>query len=162
MKIFSNITIKSIQLDNPVYGIFFLTFQNLLPVYFKPSKFRYTNCCHHHLFTNRKDCLKLLKHLLSRLKEEDPSFDKFYSYQAKTTLLHACCSRTQDTEWKASELSQCFLQLLEDFLGHLKKGVLPNFFIPNQNLLAAPGQRKCDSLVRRIKVERDNGFPIFR
>ncbi|KAG7240477.1 hypothetical protein INR49_026843 [Caranx melampygus] len=109
----------------------------------------------------RKDCLKLLKHLLSRLKEQDPSFDKFYSYQAKTTLLHACCSRTQDCEWRASELSRCFLQLLEDFVGHLKEGVLPNFFIPNQNLLAAPGQKKCDSLIRRIEEERDKGFPIF-
>ncbi|XP_039994689.1 cyclic GMP-AMP synthase [Xiphias gladius] len=110
----------------------------------------------------RKDCLKLLKHLLSLLKEKDSSFDKFYSYLAKTTLLHACCSRTRDSEWRASSLSQCFQQLLEDFVGYLEEGVLPNFFIPDQNLLSCPDQKRCNSLARCIKEERDNGFPIFK
>lgn len=110
----------------------------------------------------RKDCLKLLKHLLSLLKEKNPSFDKFYSYQAKTTLLHACCSRTKDSEWRASSLSQCFQQLLEDFVGHLEKGVLPNFFIPDQNLLSGSDQKKCMSLAHCIKKEVENGFPIFK
>ncbi|GAA6227570.1 cyclic GMP-AMP synthase [Lates japonicus] len=110
----------------------------------------------------RKDCLKLLKHLLSLLKEKNCSFDKFYSYQAKTTLLHACCSRTKDSEWRASSLSQCFQQLLEDFVGHLEKGVLPNFFIPDQNLLSGSDQKKCKSLAHCIKNEVENGFPIFK
>ncbi|XP_037637335.1 cyclic GMP-AMP synthase isoform X2 [Sebastes umbrosus] len=110
----------------------------------------------------RKDCLKLLKHLLSLLKEKDTSFDKFCSYHAKTTLLHACCSRTKDTEWRASSLSDCFQLLLEDFVAHLEVGLLHNFFIPTQNLLSGPGPKKCNSLARRIKEECDNGFPIFK
>ncbi|XP_051275653.1 cyclic GMP-AMP synthase [Dicentrarchus labrax] len=114
-----------------------------------------TSCC-------RKNCLKLLKHLLSLLKEEESSFDKFYSYHAKTTLLHACCSRTKDTEWKASSLSHCFQLLLQDFVGHLEDGVLNNFFIPTQNLLSDPGQKRCSSLAQRIKEECDKGFPIFK
>ncbi|XP_074503249.1 cyclic GMP-AMP synthase [Sebastes fasciatus] len=109
----------------------------------------------------RKDCLKLLKHLLSLLKEKDTSFDKFCSYHAKTTLFHACCSRTKDTEWRASSLSDCFQLLLEDFIAHLEKGLLHNFFIPRQNLLSGPGPKKCNSLACRIKEECDNGFPIF-
>ncbi|XP_071336121.1 cyclic GMP-AMP synthase [Trachinotus anak] len=110
----------------------------------------------------RKDCLKLLKHLLSLLKEQDPSFEKFCSYHAKTTFLHACCTRTKDCDWRASRLSQCFQQLLDDFVGHLEKGVLPNFFIPDQNLLSGSSRTKCDSLARCIKRERDSGFPIFK
>ncbi|XP_040906605.1 cyclic GMP-AMP synthase [Toxotes jaculatrix] len=109
----------------------------------------------------RKDCLKLLKHLLSLLKEMDHSFDKFCSYHAKTTLLHACCSRTRDSDWRTSSLSQCFQQLLKDFVGHLEKGVLPNFFIPDQNLLSGPDQKKCKKLASCIKEQCDKGFPIF-
>ncbi|KAM7408377.1 hypothetical protein PAMA_002207 [Pampus argenteus] len=109
----------------------------------------------------RKDCLKLLKHLLSLLKERE-SFDMFCSYHAKTTLLHACCSRTKDTDWQASSLSHCFQMLLIDFEGHLEKGELQNFFIPTQNLLSGPNQKRCTSLAKRIKDERNNGFPIFK
>ncbi|XP_071385723.1 cyclic GMP-AMP synthase [Centroberyx affinis] len=110
----------------------------------------------------RKDCLKLLKHLLGLLKSEDPSFNKFCSYHAKTTLLHACCSRTKDTEWEASRLNHCFQLLLDNFEGHLRDRQLPNFFIPSQNLLSGPSSKSCTSLARRIKEERDKGFPIFK
>ncbi|XP_059215975.1 cyclic GMP-AMP synthase [Centropristis striata] len=110
----------------------------------------------------RKDCLKLLKHLLSLLKKKDSSFDKFCSYHAKTTLLHACCSRTKDTDWPASNLSQCFRLLLKDFVTYLEGGVLNNFFIPTQNLLSGPDQKKCNNLARRIREECDTGFPIFK
>ncbi|KAM4730172.1 cyclic GMP-AMP synthase [Anableps anableps] len=112
------------------------------------------SCC-------RKDCLKLLKYLLHLLKESNSSFDKFCSYHAKTTLLHACCSRTKDSEWGASELSQCFSLLLQDFESHLRRGELYNFFIPSQNLLSGPGKLRCKHLADSIKEQRENGFPIF-
>ncbi|XP_076598410.1 uncharacterized protein cgasa [Chaetodon auriga] len=112
------------------------------------------SCC-------RKDCLKLLKQLLSLLKEQDSSLDKFCSYHAKTTLLHACSSRTKDSDWKASSLSHCFQRLLDDFVGHLESGVLNNFFIPDQNLLSGPGRRRCNQLAQCIREECDKGFPIF-
>ncbi|KAM8738008.1 cyclic GMP-AMP synthase [Acanthopagrus schlegelii] len=110
----------------------------------------------------RKDCLKLLKHLLSKLKESDSSFDKFSSYHVKTTLLHACCSRTKDTDWSASSLSHCFQLLLQDFVAHLESGELNNFFIPTQNLLSGPGPKKCNMLASRIREECERGFPIFQ
>ncbi|XP_060942855.1 uncharacterized protein LOC133020348 [Limanda limanda] len=109
----------------------------------------------------RKDCLKLLKLLLGLLKENETSFEKFYSYQTKTTLFHTCSSRGQDSDWSASCLSRCFLQLLEDFIGHLKKCVLPNFFIPDQNLLFGIDKKKCLLLARCIEEQRDKDFPIF-
>ncbi|CAK6960762.1 cyclic GMP-AMP synthase [Scomber scombrus] len=109
----------------------------------------------------RKDCLKLLKHLLSLLKERE-SFDKFCSYHAKTTLLHACCSRTKDTDWQALNLGHCFQIFLKEFEGHLQKGVLHNFFIPTQNLLSGVREEKCRSLAQCIRNERYNGFPIFK
>ncbi|XP_019118291.2 cyclic GMP-AMP synthase [Larimichthys crocea] len=110
----------------------------------------------------RKDCLKLLKHLLGLLKERDSSFDKFCSYHVKTTLLRACCSRTKDSDWSDSGLSRCFQLLLEDFVAHLRSGKLYNFFIPTQNLLSGPSQRSCNSLAHCMEEERDKGFPIFK
>lgn len=113
------------------------------------------------LLACRKDCLKLLKHLLSLLKERE-SFDKFCSYHAKTTLLHACCTRTKDTDWQASNMSHCFQLLLKDFEGYLEKGELHNFFIPTQNLLSGVTKDKCKRLAASIRQERYNGFPIFK
>ncbi|XP_034753716.1 cyclic GMP-AMP synthase isoform X2 [Etheostoma cragini] len=110
----------------------------------------------------RRECLKLLKHLLNLLKEKDSSFDKFCSYHAKTTLLHACSSRTKDSDWRRSDLSCCFQLFLNDFIAHLEAGVLNNFFIPTQNLLSGLNQLKCKSLARRIREEGENGFPIFK
>ncbi|XP_061601373.1 cyclic GMP-AMP synthase [Cololabis saira] len=114
-----------------------------------------TSCC-------RKDCLKLVKHLLHLLKEKNPSFDKFCSYHAKTTLLTSCCSRTSDTDWKASDLSPCFQLLLDDFCKHLRNGQLCNFFIPSQNLLSGPGAKMCGNLADCIKEQCEKGFPIFQ
>uniref|UniRef100_A0A668SAN8 Cyclic GMP-AMP synthase n=1 Tax=Oreochromis aureus TaxID=47969 RepID=A0A668SAN8_OREAU len=110
------------------------------------------NCC-------RKSCLKLLKHLLHLLKERDSSFDKFCSYHAKTTLFHACCLRTDDSNWRASDLSNCFQLLLEDFERYLENGELCNFFIPSQNLFS--GIRKCKCLSGAIREERLNASGIM-
>uniref|UniRef100_A0A3Q0S5A1 Cyclic GMP-AMP synthase n=1 Tax=Amphilophus citrinellus TaxID=61819 RepID=A0A3Q0S5A1_AMPCI len=119
-------------------------------------------CCEKHgASCCRKSCLKLLKHLLHLLKESNPSFDKFCSYHVKTTLLHACCSRTRDSDWRPADLSHCFQLLLKDFENHLQKGQLQNFFIPSQNLLSGSGIKVCRILSSTIKQERQTGFPIF-
>ncbi|XP_041867122.1 cyclic GMP-AMP synthase [Melanotaenia boesemani] len=110
----------------------------------------------------RKDCLKLLKHLLHLLKKKNGiKFDKFCSYHVKTTLLHACCSRPKDSDWKASELNPCFQLLLQDFEESLKKGELYNFFIPSQNLLSGPSTKMCKELADYINKQCEEGFPIF-
>ncbi|KAM6956549.1 cyclic GMP-AMP synthase [Aplochiton taeniatus] len=113
-----------------------------------------THCC-------RKDCLKLLKHLLGLLKNKDTSLSKFCSYHAKTTFLHACSSRAKDSKWDASSLGDCFQTLLGDFESYLKDGTLPNFFIPTQNLLSGNSQKSRDTLLKHLENERANGFPIF-
>lgn len=109
----------------------------------------------------RRECLKLLKLLLQSLKEKVPSLKDFCSYHAKTTLLHACCTRPKDSEWRPADLSHCFSLLLDDFVAHLESGELFNFFIPTQNLLANITQRSRTQLVKHIREQRDNGFQIF-
>ncbi|KAM4607063.1 cyclic GMP-AMP synthase [Polymixia lowei] len=118
-------------------------------------------CCEGKERCCRKDCLKLLKHLLGLLKEENPLFDKFCSYHAKTTLFHACCARPKDSDWEASQLRRCFLTLLGDFQQRLREGKLPNFFIPTQNLLSGLSTKSCTTLAERIQEELDNNLRIF-
>ncbi|XP_051771739.1 cyclic GMP-AMP synthase [Ctenopharyngodon idella] len=113
----------------------------------------------------RKECLKLLKYLLQQLKEDDSKSNKmsnFCSYHAKTTLLHACATRGEDSQWAYSQLADCFQQLLEDFVKHLKDRHLPNFFIPSHNLLHQATPSNCDFLADEIEFQRNNIFPIFR
>lgn len=118
---------------------------------------REQKCC-------RKECLKLLKYLLQQLKNDESKSNKmssFCSYHAKTTLLQACASRGTDIEWAYSELANCFQQLLEDFVKHLKNHQLPNFFIPSHNLLHHVSKSNCDFLAKEIEFQLNNTFPIF-
>ncbi|KAL1262933.1 hypothetical protein QQF64_005672 [Cirrhinus molitorella] len=112
----------------------------------------------------RKECLKLLKYLLQKLKEDDSKSSKmssFCSYHAKTTLLHACATRGPDSEWAYTQLADCFQQLLKDFLEHLRNRRLPNFFIPSHNLLHEASKRSCEFLANEIEFQHNNNFPIF-
>ncbi|XP_026134221.1 cyclic GMP-AMP synthase-like [Carassius auratus] len=112
----------------------------------------------------RKECLKLLKYLLQQLKEDESKSSKmasFCSYHAKTTLLHACATRGTDSEWADSQLDDCFKQLLGDFVQHLRKRHLPNFFIPSHNLLQQASPSSCDFLANEIEFQLDKKFPIF-
>ncbi|MBN3320278.1 CGAS synthase, partial [Atractosteus spatula] len=111
----------------------------------------------------RKQCLKLLKHLLQKLKEAHPKeLSKFFSYQAKTTLLHACVKRPKDSDWEKGNLSTCFDLLLQDFIQYLDLGKLPHFFIPTYNLLDSGCDLKSmQSLIQYIRYEQNNMFPIF-
>ncbi|XP_048858308.1 cyclic GMP-AMP synthase [Brienomyrus brachyistius] len=115
-----------------------------------------TKCC-------RRECLKLLKHLLEKLKEKYPKdISKFCSYHAKSTLFHACAEYADDSDWKMEQLDWCFLRLLEDFQNWLRKGVLPNFFIPTHNVLGSKcNQKSCNLLADYIDFEKNNMFPIF-
>ncbi|MFT7807114.1 cyclic GMP-AMP synthase-like [Arapaima gigas] len=115
-----------------------------------------TQCC-------RRECLKLLKHLLKALQEKYPKdLSKFTSYQVKTTLLHACTVRVHDTDWRMEDLGYCFQMLLEDFQRYLQGGHLPNFFIPTHNLLGPKvNQRSCNLLAKYIEFQQNNMFPIF-
>lgn len=110
----------------------------------------------------RVDCLRLLRRLLHQLKESDAKLALFSSYLAKMTWLHTCCSRNQDDDWRISQLGRCFEWLVEDFAGHLERGELSNFFIPAQNLLSDIGGRKRTTLARKIREQRDNGFPLLQ
>ncbi|XP_062927606.1 cyclic GMP-AMP synthase isoform X2 [Mobula hypostoma] len=112
----------------------------------------------------RKSCLKLLKNLIEKLKQQHPRIlAHVCSYHAKTTLLHACVKRPSDDMWRLEDLADCFLQLLDDFTEHLKSANLPHFFIPTCNLY---GPQKFDSRSRKrlldfIEKERAKNFPIF-
>ncbi|XP_029452721.1 cyclic GMP-AMP synthase [Rhinatrema bivittatum] len=112
----------------------------------------------------RKFCLRLMKHLLQNLQQKNgKNLDKFCSYHLKTTLFHACVSRPNDEQWQLNDLDDCFDMLLGDFEKHLQEKYLPHFFIPNFNLFDSReiDQSSLDSLLKKIKLERDNKFHIF-
>uniref|UniRef100_A0A672NW96 Cyclic GMP-AMP synthase n=1 Tax=Sinocyclocheilus grahami TaxID=75366 RepID=A0A672NW96_SINGR len=60
-----------------------------------------------------------------------------------------------------SQLAICFQQLLEDFVQHLRKCHLPNFFIPSHNLLRQASPSSCDFLANEIEFQLNNNFLIF-
>lgn len=119
------------------------------------ARYSWTSC--------RRQCLKLLKHLLDKLKEKYPKdLSKFCSYHAKTMLFHACVEHVYDSDWKMEQLDLCFLRLLKDFQRRLREGFLPNFFIPTHNVLGSKcNQRSCNLLADYIDFQKTNMFLIF-
>ncbi|XP_067388721.1 cyclic GMP-AMP synthase [Emydura macquarii macquarii] len=112
----------------------------------------------------RKDCLKLLKHLLDQLKTKYGNrrgMDKFCSYHAKTAFFQACVLWPDDSQWLFTDLESCFQKFLDYFLDCLNKAYLPHFFIPTYNLFSVIDKASRDFLSKEIKYEINNRFPIF-
>ncbi|XP_052535053.1 cyclic GMP-AMP synthase [Tympanuchus pallidicinctus] len=110
----------------------------------------------------RKDCLKLLKYLLERLKmKHAKELDKFCSYHVKTAFFHSCVTWPSDTDWQYENLEHCFQKYLEYFLRCLQDSQLPHFFIPQYNLLSLDDKPSNDFLSRQINYQLNNGFPVF-
>lgn len=110
----------------------------------------------------RKDCLKLLKYLLERLKmKHAKELEKFCSYHVKTAFFHSCVTWPSDTDWQHENLEHCFQKYLEYFLRCLQDSQLPHFFIPQYNLLSLDDKASNDFLLGQINYQLNNGFPVF-
>ncbi|NWU94984.1 CGAS synthase, partial [Upupa epops] len=111
----------------------------------------------------RKECLKLLKHLIEQLKAEYPKqLEKFCSYHVKTAFFHSCALWPNDTDWHFGDLDHCFQRYLAFFLDCLQKSHLPHFFIPKYNLFSLADKASSCFLLRRLNYELNNGFPVFQ
>ncbi|XP_018422855.1 PREDICTED: cyclic GMP-AMP synthase-like [Nanorana parkeri] len=111
----------------------------------------------------RKQCLKLLKHLLELLKnngKQRRKLDKFCSYYAKTALLHHCAQYPKDEDWKLEDLDVCFNRYVQFFQLCLKKACLPNFFIPSHNLFNLESV-DCNLLYDQIDDQIKHNYPLF-
>ncbi|KAM3930909.1 cyclic GMP-AMP synthase [Leptodactylus fuscus] len=113
----------------------------------------------------RKQCLKLLKHLLELLKKNGKprKMDNFCSYHAKTALLHQCALHPKDEDWKLEDLEFCFDRYVSFFQECLSRQILYNFFIPSHNLFDKEFVKKsnCDYLCKQIEEQKCNNYPIF-
>ncbi|PIO40348.1 hypothetical protein AB205_0037970 [Aquarana catesbeiana] len=112
----------------------------------------------------RKQCLKLMKYILKQLKESgNRRMNHFYSYHAKTALLHTCVQYPKDDDWKQEDLHICFNRYVEFFQKCLKTYSLPNFFIPSQNLFSPDEVDKasCNYLLDELEMEKVKNYPIF-
>ncbi|XP_077343512.1 cyclic GMP-AMP synthase-like [Lithobates pipiens] len=112
----------------------------------------------------RKQCLKLMKYILKQLKERgNRRMNQFYSYHAKTALLHTCVQFPKDEDWKQEDLHICFNRYVEFFQKCLKTYSLPNFFIPSQNLFSPDEVDKasCNYLLEELEMEKAKNYPIF-
>ncbi|XP_008992911.3 cyclic GMP-AMP synthase isoform X2 [Callithrix jacchus] len=114
----------------------------------------------------RKDCLKLMKYLLERLKEKFKSgkhMDKFCSYHVKTAFFHVCTENPQDSQWDPKDLELCFDNCLTYFLQCLRTEKLEHYFIPAFNLFSSNliDKKSKEFLSKQIEHERNNEFPVF-
>ncbi|XP_075058727.1 cyclic GMP-AMP synthase-like isoform X2 [Mixophyes fleayi] len=113
----------------------------------------------------RKQCLKLMKHLLELLKKNGNKrkMDGFCSYHAKTALLHICAQTPKDEDWKLEDLDLCFDRYIKYFQTCLKEYSLPNFFLPSHNLFSPEfiDKASCNYLYEQIEKEKKMCYAIF-
>ncbi|NXT75493.1 CGAS synthase, partial [Zapornia atra] len=111
----------------------------------------------------RKACLKLLKYLLEKLKQDHTKeLEKICSYHVKTAFFNSCVKWPNDRDWHWEDLDYCFQRYVGYFLDCLKTAQLPHFFIPKYNLLGQEDKVSSHFLLRKINYELNNGFPIFQ
>ena len=87
----------------------------------------------------QKNCYKFLKVIAA---EEFSNPKIVCSYYLKTTLLWALEKLPSDY-WSDSKIGERVLGLLDDLLGYLTSKNLPNYFIPEMNLLEGLSEGDC-------------------
>ncbi|KAL4224807.1 hypothetical protein ACF0H5_015503 [Mactra antiquata] len=99
----------------------------------------------------QKRCYMLLKYLFKY------SINKtkrgLSTYHCKTVFLYRC-ENTFPEQWTTSNVLECLSWLLSDLEQYLKTGWLPQYFIPEMNLISAIGQKTIDSIVQDITKVR--------
>ncbi len=103
----------------------------------------------------QKNCYKILKVICTE-EFSDPKV--ICSYHLKTTFLWAL-ERVPATHWSGSRIGQRVLGLLSDLQGCLTSGRLPNYFIPEMNLLEGLSNR--DLQLARDQVTRILIHPLI-
>lgn len=79
------------------------------------------------------------------------------SYHLKTTLLWAL-ERLPSDYWSDSKIGERVLGLLDDLLGYLASRKLPNYFIPEMNLLEGLSEEDCQKARDQVDRVRQNPF----
>ncbi|XP_036371861.1 cyclic GMP-AMP synthase [Megalops cyprinoides] len=113
----------------------------------------------------RKQCLKLLKFLIERLKTQYPlELEPLCSYHGKTAFLHTLSALGQDSHWAPVHLPVRFMSLLSALEDHACSGVLPHFFIPGYNLFAPPvfPRRALSCLREALGEQKRLGLPLLQ
>ncbi|CAM4571324.1 unnamed protein product [Lepidochelys olivacea] len=114
-----------------------------------------TKCC-------RKTCIRLLKSLFGALKKDYPrQLSHLCSYYAKMSFLHTLTQWKEDSDWKPSDITCCFLRVLDDFVQHVENTSLPHFFIPNCNLFYSFPPKDLKFLLERLREQKGNGLQAF-
>ncbi|XP_019407880.1 PREDICTED: cyclic GMP-AMP synthase-like [Crocodylus porosus] len=114
-----------------------------------------TKCC-------RKNCIRLLKSLISELKKQYPrQLSHVCSYYAKTSFLHTLTQVKDDSDWKPTHVVYCFLRVLDDFIQHVENASLFHFFIPNCNLFSSLPPKELKFLLDLLQEQKNNGLPAF-
>ncbi|XP_053190051.1 cyclic GMP-AMP synthase [Scomber japonicus] len=117
-----------------------------------------TKCC-------RKQCLMLLKSLITGLKQRFPKeLDDLCSYHGKTAFLNTLSVRYQDSMWACQNLPACFLYLLKALEDYASVGFLPHFFVPECNLFSSTvfPRKTLAFLINALQEQRREGLPLLK
>ena len=85
------------------------------------------------------------------------------SYYLKNLFFWACEEKLQDF-WKRENLALCLVYLIEKLEDHLKKGELPHYFVPENNLFTFEEPKALMRNANIINGMKNNAFvfaPIF-
>ncbi|XP_070569584.1 cyclic GMP-AMP synthase-like [Ptychodera flava] len=108
--------------------------------------------------TCRKECYRICKFILHKLKEENlRMFSSLYTYHLKTAFLHYCAEMYKYSQWKKEPNVEAdrVMGLLEYFIGCIKDKSLPNFFVPRSNLIGDFDRTTLNGIARRIQEKLD-------
>lgn len=108
------------------------------------------------LTTEQKQCFHLLRQVLKNVLEQvSPSTEqyKLSSYHQKTALLWLCEEISADS-WTSDSTGSCILALLDKLLEFLDVRNIPNYFMPENNMIDHFPRPVIEELIKVIQQVR--------
>ena len=110
----------------------------------------------------QRTCYRVLKAVVrSEINDKVPKEQKLATYYLKTTLFWLCEETPLDS-WTLNNLGNLWFKLVDKFIYFLQRGILPNYFIANCNLLDKESPIIMSVWMEHLLKIRKDPFNAFR
>ncbi|XP_077868706.1 uncharacterized protein LOC100377009 [Saccoglossus kowalevskii] len=105
----------------------------------------------------QRNCYLVLKSFWRRFLKKPKVLS---SYHLKTTLFWRC-EKIPPIQWTKENMGERFLELIDDIIAGLTKRNIPNFFIPENNMLSHVLETDILEVLEKVKDVRRNPLAYF-
>jgi len=96
-------------------------------------------------------CRKQVLRILKVMRLHKPDLARLSSFHYKTVLLRVTEKLTDKKQWKDEHIGKRLMDVIGQLEAELSEGVMPNYFLPDFNLLSEMSEGTIDNMRRRMR-----------